>query len=314
MPGTLHITIDGKDLEYVCEHILTIGRSKTNDIPVVDPKVSRSHALVRRLGDGNYYLMDMGSANGTSLNSKRVLVPTALTDGDKLTIGAHEFIYRYEADDDLDDPDGAEHTHPTMVTMGGAIHQITVLVTDVRGYTSMSEKLPVDILARVMSSWFRVASEIVARNDGVVDKFIGDAIMVRWTDEPKDSISTVLSALKTAVEFNKELDGINAQFPDLPAPLKIGIGINSGQAVLGNVGGSSRDYTALGDSVNLAFRFESASKELGKDVVIGPTSCEQVKEELVKSNLQSIKVKGKEDPIQVCALTFDQIGDLFTDQ
>jgi len=312
MPGTLHITIDGEDREHVCEHILTIGRSKTNDIPVVDPKVSRSHALVRRLGDGNYYLMDMGSANGTSLNSKRVLVPTALSDGDKLTIGSHEFIYRYEADEDFDDPDDDEHTHPTMVTMGGAIHQITVLVTDVRGYTSMSEKLPVDILARVMSSWFRVASEIVARNDGVVDKFIGDAVMVRWTDEQIEGFSPVLSALKTAMEFNKELYGINAQFPDLTSSLKIGIGINSGQAVLGNVGGSSRDYTALGDSVNLAFRLESASKELGKDVVIGPTSCEQITKEVVESNQQSVTVKGKENPILVCALTFDQIEDLFS--
>ena len=174
----------------------------------------------------------------------------------------------------------------------------------------MSEKLPVDLLARVMSNWFRVASEIVIKNDGVVDKFIGDAIMVRWTEEPTNKIAPVTSALKTAVEFNKALHGINAQFPDLPAPLRIGIGINSGQAVLGNVGGSSRDYPALGDSVNLAFRLESASKELGKDVVIGPTSCEQMKKEIVKSNLHEITVKGKEAPIRACALTFDQIEDI----
>ena len=201
-----------------------------------------------------------------------------------------------------------DYTHPTMFTVGGAIHHVTILVTDIRGYTSMSEKIGADLLAQVLSRWCRAASEIVGNNGGVVDKFIGDAIMVRWTDDGQLDVSPVVAALRTAHELNTEVGRIGAEFPDLPHKLKIGVGINTGQAVLGNVGGSNKDYTALGDSVNLAFRFESASKTLGKDVVIGPKSYEQLPEEIYESHIESVEVKGKEKPISVCALTYDDLA------
>lgn len=308
MPATVHLTLDGNDVEFPCDQILTIGRSKANDVTLSDPKVSRNHAIVRRLGDGNYYVMDMGSANGTTVNNKRVLVPCALSNFDLIKIGNHQLTFRQEDETSPGSDEEDEFTHPTMFTVGGAIHHVTILVTDIRGYTPMSEKIGADLLAQVLSRWCRAASEIVGNNGGVVDKFIGDAIMVRWADDGQIDVTPVVAALRTAHELNVEVGTIGAEFPDLPDGLKIGVGINTGQAVLGNVGGSNKDYTALGDSVNLAFRFEKASKTLGKDVVIGPKSCEQLPAEICEPHMESVEVKGKDKPITVCALTYGELA------
>jgi len=310
MSASVQVTIEGNEAEFECDQILTIGRSKANDVTLSDPKVSRNHAIVRRLGDGNYYVMDMGSANGTVVNNKRVLVPCALSNFDLIKIGNHQLTFRQEniAEEEPDDED--EFTHPTMFTVGGAIHHVTTLVTDIRGYTPMSEKLGADLLAQVLSRWCRAASEVVGNNGGVVDKFIGDAIMVRWIDDGQIDVSPVAAALRTAHHLNIEAGVIGTEFPDLPHTFKIGVGINTGQAVLGNVGGSNKDYTALGDSVNLAFRFEKASKELGKDVVLGPKSYEQLPAEVCEGHIVQIKVKGKDKPIDVCAFTYAQLADL----
>ena len=310
MPAKLHVKGGGQDREYSCEQITTIGRSKSNDIQLVDPKVSRSHALVRCLGDGNYYLMDMGSSNGSAVNNNRIFVPSILNDGDVIGIGNHELEFRREPEEGEtnDSGDDSEYTNPTMLTVGGVIHKVTVLVTDVRGYTPMSERLSVDSLANVMSTWFRGSNEIVGRNSGVIDKFIGDAIMARWTHEKNDHRSAVISALRVAQELNLEAAKINTEFPELPYPFRIGVGINTGEAVLGNVGGNSRrDFTALGDSVNLAFRLETATKDLKKDVVLGPDSFAQLDAGLCSPNMSSVQVKGKDTPVKVCALKFEEI-------
>lgn len=310
MSATVQITVEGNEVEYECDQILTIGRSKANDITLSDPKVSRNHAIVRRLGDGNYYVMDMGSANGTVVNNKRVLVPCALSNFDLIKIGNHQLTFHQEevAEAEADDED--EFTHPTMFTVGGAIHHVTTLVTDIRGYTPMSEKIGADFLAQILSRWCRVASEIVGNNGGVVDKFIGDAIMVRWADDGQIDVSPVVAALYTAHQLNIEAGVIDTEFPDLPNEFKIGVGINTGQAVLGNVGGSNKDYTALGDSVNLAFRFEKASKELGKDVVLGPKSYEQLPNDICESHIVPVQVKGKEKPINVCAFSYAELAEI----
>jgi adenylate cyclase len=109
------------------------------------------------------------------------------------------------------------------------------------------------------------------------------------------------------------LVGLNAEFSQLPFPLKIGVGINSGQAVLGNVGGGNRrEYTVLGDAVNLAFRLETASKSVQKDLVLAADCCQALITAAWAPFLSTVTVKGKKDPVNVYALNFEQLATLLT--
>jgi adenylate cyclase len=308
MPATLHVRVDDKEQVIECDAIVTIGRVDTNNVVVPDPKASRSHAMIRFLGDGKYYLTDLGSANGTFLNGKRVVVPLALDDGSEIGIGDHVLTFHYNPESvDISESDAV--AQQTVLTVGGMVQRITTLVMDIRGYTPLSEQLDPAYLAAVMGSWFRAANEIADNNGGVVDQYIGDAVMIRWVADVRGDDPSVAAALTTAHEMNLVTGSISKDFPDLPSPLRIGAGINTGQAALGHVGASSRrDYTALGDAVNLAFRFEEATKTLKQDVVLGPDSYKRLPKDLWENRLQDVAVRGKDQPITVCALSFADLA------
>jgi len=306
------ISQDNQVSEVDCLALMMIGRDSKNEIVLKDLKASRSHASIRCLGDGKYYLMDMGSANGTFVNDKQVTVPHMLVNGDQVFMGSSKITFiddevkEEKEGESADKPDSKSYA--TLVTRSNRVHKITVLVADIRSYTRLSEKLNVDLLGQIMSRWFQVAGEIVAANEGVVDKFIGDAVMVRWVAR-KDSKDVVVKALKTAHELYLACQKVNEEYKvDLPFPLQFGVGINTGRALLGNVGAQTRrDFTVLGDSVNLAFRLEAATRALQTDLVMGIDSYMQLPKAAWEGKLSSIMVKGKEKPIEICALKFDEV-------
>jgi adenylate cyclase len=164
----------------------------------------------------------------------------------------------------------------------------------------------------MMAKWFKLATQVIEEHAGTIDKFIGDAIMVRWTiDYKKDVKVSVVNALNVAKRLNEISAQINAFYPELPLPFRVGVGINTGRAVLGNMGGAGyREYTALGDAVNMAFRFESESKKLGKDVVIGHDSCIHLPKTLWEKSLEAVAIKGKAEAVSVWAITFDVLEKL----
>ncbi len=296
--------------EFPCSTLLTIGRVPPSDVTFPqDPKVSRNHAMVRMMGDGKYYLIDLGSSNGTFVNGRRIMVPYELKNADNIGVGDSVCVFKCEST-----PDGQqvqEAVQSTLLTVGAAVQQMTILVTDIRNFTGLNEKLPPEQLARVLGRLFRVSTENVEKNGGVIDKFIGDAVMARWMTDGEKNINPVKSALSATLGMWQVVQELNKDFPELNNSLRIGAGINSGQAVMGTIGaGGYREYTAIGDSVNVAFRLESASKELGKDIVIGETSCALLPGHLWSKKLQSVSVKGKKAPLKVWALTFEELDKL----
>lgn len=299
------------DHEHTCGTVLTIGRSLNNHIALRDTKTSRNHALVRQLGDGKYYLVDLGSANGSYVNGKRVLVPCALADGDEIRVGDTLLAFRCEAAETASRTgpvEPGEQDLPTCITDNREVHELTVLVVDIRDYTRLSESLDVNVLGKVLGSWFSGISDIVERHDGVLDRFLGDSVMARWLVAEKDTRSSIDAALHTALDIHQACLRVNREFPDLPWPLRIGVGINTGTAVLGSLGtGPSAVYTALGDAVNMAFRFEAATRVLHSDVVIGPDSFRHLPKPLWQDRLQAVSVKGKDQPITVCTVGFDSL-------
>ena len=188
--------------------------------------------------------------------------------------------------------------NPELLKLGGEKKTATFLFTDVRGFTSMSESLPPEKVTYIMNKALTAQQTAVQKHDGMVDKYIGDAMMAIFNaplDIPEHqhkAIDCAKDIVKNMAELNKEL-----QAEGLPE-IAIGIGINTGEAVIGNMGSASRfDYTAIGDAVNTAARLESATKELKVNILIGIDTANSCKYDL--RYLNDIQVKGKAFPIKV---------------
>jgi adenylate cyclase len=307
MPAKLRVQSKSDDWELDCGELLSIGRDKTSDLSLPDLKVSRNHAIIRHLGDGRYYLIDAGSSNGTYVNNQRLLVPRVLEDADRITLGDHVLTFRQApGTDTAGGDDMAEDDAATLLVSQNMVQEVTILVADVRDFTPLSEQMDVSALATLMARWFRTAGEHVVQNGGVVDKLLGDAIMARWLTGRQQKAQTVASALRCAHELVRSARQINEQEDELPFPFRIGIGLNSGKAVLGTVGGTGRDYTTMGDSVNLAFRLEKATKALRKDIVLGEQTFMHLPDAAWENSLATAEVKGKSDPLTICALTAEE--------
>ena len=315
MVAKLSLKRGNEKQEITCATLLTIGRVPPNDIVVPHPKVSRNHAMIRMLQPGEFYLIDIGSTNGTQLNGKRIVVPMLLKDNDIIAIEDCDLTFHLQHINGQgygDETEEGDLGAMTIISETDMTSEITILVCDIRNYSALSEKLPTSHLAQMMAKWFKLATQVIEEHAGTIDKFIGDAIMVRWTiDYKKDVKVSVVNALNVAKRLNEISAQINAFYPELPLPFRVGVGINTGRAVLGNMGGAGyREYTALGDAVNMAFRFESESKKLGKDVVIGHDSCIHLPKTLWEKSLEAVAIKGKAEAVSVWAITFDVLEKL----
>jgi adenylate cyclase len=184
--------------------------------------------------------------------------------------------------------------NPGLLKLGGEKRYATFLFTDVRGFTNLSEKLKPEEVTEIMNKALTVQVECVQKNGGMVDKFIGDACMAIF-NAPLDLEDHQNKAVKTAIEMQEAIKELNKE---LSHEIAIGVGVNTGQAVIGNMGSNTRfDYSAIGDAVNIAARLESGTKEAGVDILIGEETAKSCSFEL--KSLKEIKVKGKEKPLKV---------------
>jgi len=171
---------------------------------------------------------------------------------------------------------------------------ISVLFADIRGFTSMSEKLKPQQVVDMLNAYLGSMSEIVFEYKGTVDKYIGDCIMAIW-NAPLDQADHAVLAVRAALAMQQAAEAVGKK---LGAKLAYGIGINSGEAVVGNIGGARRlDYTVIGDTVNLASRLCGAAE--GGKVLIGPNTHELIKDKVNVRKLAKMKFKGKRSAVQV---------------
>tara|TARA_R100001591_G_scaffold26358_3_gene36359 strand:- start:4450 stop:6201 length:1752 start_codon:yes stop_codon:yes gene_type:complete len=182
---------------------------------------------------------------------------------------------------------------PSLLKLGGEKRTCTFLFTDVRGFTNLSEKLPPEQVTEIMNKVLTAQVQCIQAHGGMVDKFIGDACMAIFNapldiDEHEQRAVACAQDMRTAIRMLQK---------ELPEPIAIGIGVNTGEAVVGNMGSNTRfDYSAIGDAVNVAARLESATKGRGVDLLIGETTALKVQDLHL---MPSIKVKGKEEPLKV---------------
>jgi adenylate cyclase len=254
----------------------TVGRSEDNHFVLTDRWISRSHAMLQRMDNGQFYIIDLGSRNGTFVNGRRVSIPLTLQNGDRLTFGQTELQFFCQFRRKTGNSTELEEDEAVTATLH-VRRLISVMVVDIRNFTVLTRQMDEQILSEAIGTWFRRSGQILRDHGSWVDKYIGDAVMAVWFHSTqKVSNQEVIQILQTLSALHLVTEDLSARYP-LPFPLRIGAGVNTGYAMVGNTGSGDRpDYTALGDTVNAAFRLESSTKEIGADIAMGETTYQYI--------------------------------------
>ena len=189
---------------------------------------------------------------------------------------------------------------PKDLKLGGKKSKVSVLFSDIRSFTTISEQLDPDVLIQGLNHYLETMTQLVLDNSGMIDKFIGDAVMAIW-GAPVPHEEDAKKAVTAAVKMEDALNRINPHIKELTGmTFAIGVGINTGDATLGNIGSAGKlDYTVIGDAVNLASRLEGLTKQYGAFLVISEFTYEEIKDHFECRYLDDVMVKGKDKPVGV---------------
>jgi len=200
-------------------------------------------------------------------------------------------------------PEIAEKAMKGELKLGGERRTATIFFSDIRSFTAISEKLEPEEVVEFLNAYMTIMVKIIGDYSGIVDKFIGDAIMAVW-GVPESKGNDALNAVNATIEMRRALLEFNkGRGSDKKPIIKIGSGLNTGPVLAGQIGSEDRlDYTVIGDAVNLASRVETLNKPFGTDILISQDTYNIVKDEFDCEPMQKIKVKGKSEPQQIYAV------------
>lgn len=194
-------------------------------------------------------------------------------------------------------------SNPDKLRLGGEKKNLSILFSDIAGFTTFAEKKDPEELVSLINEFLSEMSDIIIASEGTLDKYLGDAVMAFW-GAPLEVKDHAEKACMTALQMQSALVKLRDRWTQSgEAPIRIRIGINTGDVIVGNIGGEKRfDYTVLGDDVNLASRLEGANKEYGTNIMISGSTYELVKNKFLARELDVIRVKGKTEPTKVYEL------------
>ena len=285
--------------EVPIAYTATIGRTPENTVCLkFSPTVSRQHAIIRCHNGYEYQLMDLGSRNGTYVNEQRVVMPVTLQSGARIRIANNDLIFEHSLD-----LGGGEEAAATLAgqqeTSMQTLHNAAILVCDIRGFSSHAEILPASVLAQVLGQWFREAGNTVQKQGGVVDKFIGDAVLAYWqeTAGPQDACERAYKCARQLLYLAGR-----TRWPESTEPFKVGIAMHFGRVAFGNIGlVAQRDATIIGAAVNTTFRLETVMKEFNQLLLVSGDLYQTLVSEdrAVFTDLGDKALKGKHESVRV---------------
>lgn len=297
MTGKLTRSDSGEEVEL--QTVSIVGRSSECQVILPDPRVSRRHAMIRKQ-DGGFYLFDLGSFNGSYLNGSRVTAARQLSTGDVLTFAEHEFTFEQT---------GGKTTEEDFNNFGGSTialirsTPVIILVSDIMGFTALSEEVEADDLAQIIGSWYSDCEHILAEEGGTVDKFIGDSVLAYWTTVDD---TTTMNAVRTAQKLLSSCEKIYQSRPDvfnsIERQFEIGVAIHTGKVAYGGM--SQGEFTLVGDPVNLVFRLENLTRDFEENVLLSGDFARLIPD--LRPHLKNLgvrKVKGKAQGVEVVAMT-----------
>ena len=196
--------------------------------------------------------------------------------------------------------------NPDALRLGGEKKELSILFSDIRGFTSISESMSPEELIKLLNRYFTPMTDAVLEKKGMLDKYIGDAVMA-FFNAPVDVSDHADKACECALLMMERLAALNEEFEKEALPhIRIGIGINTAEVVVGNMGSTTRfNYTVIGDGVNLASRVEGLNKNYGTSILITEFTVDRLQKEFLYRKIEPVQVKGKEEPVLLYELMAD---------
>ncbi|MCS7084445.1 MAG: adenylate/guanylate cyclase domain-containing protein, partial [Aquificaceae bacterium] len=193
--------------------------------------------------------------------------------------------------------------NPDALKLGGEKKEVTVFFSDVRGFTTISETLSPENLVQLLNEYLSIMTDLIISYRGTIDKYMGDAIMAFWGAPIPNEEHAYYACIASLAQL-EELKKLQQRWVEQGYPvIDIGIGLNSGYAVVGNMGSSHRmDYTVMGDTINLGSRLEGTNKQYGTRIIISEFTYAKVKDRVYVRELDIIRVKGKNEPVKIYEL------------
>ena len=294
-----YLRVHDKGLEYPLEDFNLLGRSADATIRLTDAGVSRQHATIRR--DGNlYWLADLGSANGSFVNEVAVVTARALRHGDRIQLGT--CLFTFESDDEANYNTGSGTQMLHTIALPVRTVKATLLVGDLRNFTSISAQLTAEQVAAMLREWYADCERILKSRGAIIDKFIGDGVFAYWAG---DSMPVRAQATEAARLLSGPEAGNSPTRKMMREEMKLEVhchvGLNVGDVALGAMGRGVN--TAVGEAVNVAFRIESLTRKLQVPVLASASFIEGWPEALQHyKNVGIHAVKGQPEPVEVYAL------------
>jgi adenylate cyclase len=271
------VWLERGDQQHILGGSCSIGRAKLNALVLNSAKVSRLHAIIHYERAGAFWLVDLGSSNGTFLNKRRIHEPARLRDRDQITIGGNTFVFRQSHD-----PSDRPRSTAPVLTLQEQIEEIPcwLLVADIKNFTPLSRELVSEKLAMLVSSWLAGCKDIIEKHGGIVNKYLGDGILAYWPDEEGTAkkVVAMIAALKHAQTQGPEFRFI----------------IHFGSVAIGGVSGI-REETIMGSEVNLVFRLEKLLASLGEPCGISDTAHAKLQQLVPSRALGHYDLKGFEE-------------------
>jgi adenylate cyclase len=278
--------------EVILPETAIFGRKADSTITLPDTRVSRRHSMIRRQEDDEYWFYDLGSFNGSYINNERVTTTRQLEPGDVIRICDFEYRFELPRTGSLNGKDAQDMQVVPML----------ILVSDIKGFTRLSEVLPPDELAQAIGSWYSYCDQVLTEHGAAIDKFIGDAVLAYWTDVTPNARQWALSAARYLRESCALIqEEMKWTFERYDVEFGSGVALHMGEVSWGQLGQGG--LTMLGDAVNTTFRIQALTRQLGSDILVSSDFMQGWKEGLkhVRS-LGTHALKGKENTVDLYAL------------
>jgi len=279
-----------------------IGRSPDASIRLLDGGVSRQHATIRRDG-ALFWVSDLGSANGSFVNDVAVTTARALRHGDRVQFGTSMFIFDSQEDERPPSESNNVSTQ-SLHTIALPVKTVkaTLLVGDLRNFTSLSAQLSAEEVAAMLREWYAQCEQVIKTRDGIIDKFIGDGVFAYWIGDDASTRAKATEAARILSHPDSSESPKRKWLRDnMNLEVHCHIGLNIGDVALGAMGRGNN--TAVGEAVNVTFRIESLTRKLQVPVLAGAPFLQGWPEGLqIFQNAGIHPVKGQPEPVEVYSL------------